>query len=671
MAENRAVATDTLPVKAVTLFSSGVSYTLREGEIDGGEASVSLTFRTTQVSDILKSLVLLDEAGTVRAATYPSRDPIGRTLQSFAVNVTGNLTRENLLQQVRGSEVRAETASGEVVTGRVVGIEETEEVISDERTVTVQTLNLLSEEGVVAVRLDRVRMLRLLDARLDREFRDALAVLASGSDDNRRQVTLTFSGAERRTVRVGYVSESPIWKVSYRLVLEGEGKPYLQGWALVENTTEDDWNGVRLSLISGRPVSFIQDLYQPLYVSRPVVPPDIVASPYPQMHGSDLMADAIPVAAGGYAESYEMAAPAPAAPPMMAMRSVMAMAAPGGGARDERAKRADFQQSVSSQASGQSAGELFEYDITEPVHLPRQQAAMIPIVSEEFDGEKLSLYNADNDPRFPLNAFRLKNVSALHLKAGPITVFDGGIYAGDARMEDIPPGDSRLITYAVDLAVEGERRDGRGSVTRETLTIRRGVLNLTRYQRVETIYTLKSKAKTRRLVLVEHPYLSDWTLITPENPTERTPDRYRFAVPLAPGESRTLTVQTEKPVGQTVSLLDGDLNVVVQWVSTEGISPQLQNALGEVVTRRRAIQESQEAVRQRERERDQIAEEQERIRKNLGAVDRDSSLYRRYMTQLEKQEDRLVVLTEEIEQFRAQVVERTSALRTYLDNLKV
>lgn len=670
MAESRTDATDTLPVKAVTLFSSGVSYTLREGEIEGGDASVSLTFRTTQVSDILKSLVLLDEAGTVRAATYPSRDPIGRTLQSFAVNVTGNVTRENLLQQVRGSEVRAETTNGETITGRVVGIEESEEVVSDERTVTVQTLNLLSQDGMVAVRLDRVRLLRLLDTRLDREFRDALAVLASGSDDNRRQVTLTFSGAARRTVRVGYVSESPIWKVSYRLVLEDEGKPYLQGWALVENTTEDDWNGVRLALISGRPVSFIQDLYQPLYVTRPVVPPDIVASPFPQLHGSDLsFAEAesvMPSAPAAYARAIDMDVNE------QVLRSgVRSMAAPGGGGRGEMAKRQSFQQSVSAQASGQSAGELFEYNITEPVNLPRQQAAMIPIVAEEFDGEKISLYNADSDPRFPLNAFRLKNISALHLKAGPITVFDGGIYAGDARMEDIPPNDSRLITYAVDLAVEGERREGRGSVTKETLTIKRGVLQLIRYQRVETIYTLKSKAKTKRQVLIEHPYYSDWTLIAPENPTERTSDRYRFAIFLAPGESRALTVQTEKPLGQTVALLDGDLNTVVEWVSTKGISPELQTALAEVVTRRRAIQETQEAMRQRERERDEITVEQERIRKNLGAVDKDSSLYRRYMTQLEKQEDRFAVLAEEIDQLRLQESERTGDLKSYLDNLKV
>lgn len=664
---------DGLPVRAVTLFSSGVSYTLREGEIEGGEVSVALTFRTGQVSDILKSLVLLDETGTVRAATYPSRDPIGRTLQSFAVNVTENLSREDLLRQVRGAEVRVETANGETLTGRVMGIEVGSEFGPQGQMVSFSTLNLLTEDGVAAVRLDRLRLLKLTDARLDREFRDALAVLASGSDDNRRQVTLTFSGEARRPVRVGYVSESPVWKVSYRLVLDDQERPYLQGWAMIENTTEDDWNGVRLSLISGRPVSFIQDLYQPLYVARPVVPPDIVASPFPQLHGADMEkradADTLSSDAFAYAAAAPMMAEAAMAPPGGAsMKMARSRSAMGGGGAAQSFSARD---SVEAQATARSAGELFEYHITEPVNLPRQQAAMIPIVSDSFDGEKLSLYNADSDPRFPLNAFRLKNASDLHLKAGPITVFDGGVYAGDARMEDIPPGDSRLITYAVDLAVECERRDGRGSFTKETFQIRRGVLQISRFQRSEVIYTVKSKARAARTVLVEHPYYSDWTLLAPEAPTERTPDRYRFAVTVAPGETKTLSVQTEKPVGQTVGLVDAHVNLLSQYISTTGISQSLMDALGDVMNRRREINELEESLLNAEKERALLVAEQERIRQNLAAVDRDSSLHRRYLTQLEKQEDRLAALLDETDRLRVQFTEKSNALKAFLDNLNI
>src|SRR4051812_7865338 len=122
-----------LPVRAVTLFASGVSYTLREGEVPAGEASVALTFRTTQINDILKSLVLLDEAGTVQAATYPSRDPVGRTLQAFAVDVTENLSRADLLEQLRGAPMRVQTVGGEAIEGLILGVEKRAEVLLSEQ----------------------------------------------------------------------------------------------------------------------------------------------------------------------------------------------------------------------------------------------------------------------------------------------------------------------------------------------------------------------------------------------------------------------------------------------------------------------------------------------------------------------------------------------------------
>src|SRR5207248_6747228 len=138
----------------------------------------------------------------------------------------------------------------------------------------------------------------LLDQRLDRDLRQGLALLAAGLNDERKQVTLHFGGGGAREVRAGYLQEVPVWKTSYRLVLDEGQKPYLQGWAIVENTTDENWNNVRLSLISGRPVSFIQNLYQPLYATRPEVPPQVIGSPTPQTYGEALEEKAEPAPAG-------------------------------------------------------------------------------------------------------------------------------------------------------------------------------------------------------------------------------------------------------------------------------------------------------------------------------------------------------------------------------------
>ncbi|MBC8101366.1 MAG: hypothetical protein H7Z41_02100, partial [Cytophagales bacterium] len=445
-----------LPVRAVTLFSSGVSYTLCEGEV-GGNATIPLTFRTAQINDILKSLVLLDPQGTVQPAIYAAKDPIGRALQSFAVDVTNPASRTDLLNKLRGAKVIVETsgAKPQTISGQIVGVEEKETPLgSSDRTTSVAILTVLGEAGLQSVRLDDVSSIRLLDERLNREFREALSLLSSGSDDRRRQVVLRFDGTGRRMVRVGYITESPLWKISYRLLLGGEtgttGKPYLQGWAMVENTTDEDWNGVRLSLVSGRPISFIQDLYQPLYLPRPVVPPDVIAVPFPQLAEGSLENEDRPAPAagvGGRAGDDVFKSRATQGPALGGTRALSrnALARQNGtpSAVDSITSEAPpppqgmaaFQyDSVAARAAGEKAGELFAYNITTPVTLPRQQAAMIPVIAQAIDGEKVSLYNADSGPRFPLNAVRIRNDTKLHLKGGPVTLFDGSTYAGDARM---------------------------------------------------------------------------------------------------------------------------------------------------------------------------------------------------------------------------------------------
>ena len=673
-----------LPVRAVTLFSAGVAYLLREGQMPSGLQEVPLTFRTTQINDILKSLVLLDDGGTVQSATYPSRDPVGRTLESFAVKVTENVGRAELLKQLRGVPVQVETVSGETLSGRVVGVETHEETVGGDNytTVTTETLVLLGETGITAAALKTVRVLRILDKRLDQELRDALAALAFGSDDARRTVSLRFSGESERTVRVGYLVEAPLWKVAYRLVLASETdasganeKPYLQGWAMVENTTDEDWDGVDLSLVSGRPVSFIQDLYQPQYVPRPVVPPDFIASPFPQTHQGDL--DAAP---GGGAYSFGevreepemdfMAASVESAPRAMAM-PVMPAPAPA----RARITKSELRPSSPAQTEAKSVGELFEYAIAAPVRLPRQQAALLPIVSEEIHGEKLSLFNAARDARFPMNAVRLKNTTNLHLKGGPVTLFDGGTYAGEARMEDIPPNDSRLLTYAVDLAVECEKQDGQ-TVRRETnLSIKRGVLYLTHKQTRETKYTIKNKAKAARTVLIEHPFYASWKLVNTPEPSERTSEFYRFSVSVPAGKTDILTVSEEQPVSETIALLSGSVAALAAYADTNSKTPlftkPLHKALQSVITRRAQMDDLEAEAQARERERDTITTEQARIRDNMAALDKGAALYRRYTETLDAQETRLEALRGEITNLRNEADRQLRELAAYLDGLTV
>ncbi len=275
----------TLPVTRVVMFNSGVGYFSRGGEVEG-DARVDLAFQELDINDLIKSMVLEDfNGGRISAVSYDSREPIERTLASFSINLNGDPSFANILQQARGERVEVTTAPSAQnqpgkLTGAIVGIE-LQAVAVGAAQMPVQVLNLWCAEGMRSVRIQEVQQLRFLNPVIESEFRRALEVLARNHDAQKKAVSVHFAGDGKRRVQVGYVIESPIWKTSYRLVLDAQGKgakPYLQGWAIVENTTDEDWNGVRMALISGRPISFKMDLYDPLYVPRPTVEPELFAS---------------------------------------------------------------------------------------------------------------------------------------------------------------------------------------------------------------------------------------------------------------------------------------------------------------------------------------------------------------------------------------------------------
>ena len=157
-----------------------------------------------------------------------------------------------------------------------------------------------------------MQRVRFLSPALEGELRKALEALAQGHDAQKKAVSLRFAGQGRRRVRVGYVAEAPVWKTSYRLVLDpkGSGKPFLQGWAAVDNASDEDWRGVRMALVAGRPVSFRMDLYTPLYVPRPLVEPELFASLRPPTYEGNMAGQNRPLAGEAAAKAAPMTPPA-------------------------------------------------------------------------------------------------------------------------------------------------------------------------------------------------------------------------------------------------------------------------------------------------------------------------------------------------------------------------
>ena len=667
-----------LPLERVVLFTSGVGFFRHGGNVTG-DTTVEMSFKAENINDLLKSMVVEDlGGGTVSAVSYASRDPITKTLETFAVNLTDNPSMGQLLGRLRGERIEIEAAAP--TTGTIVGVEKRMVPAGDTQPVEKEFLTLLTPEGLRTLPLDTITRIRLLDQRLQQEFEQALAVLALSHDNEKKSVSLAFRGEGEREVRVGYVQEAPVWKTSYRLVLtDGEAgaeaaqKPLLQGWAIVENTTDRDWKDVRMSLVSGRPISFVMDLYRPLYVSRPVVQPELFASLAPQVYGQDLEArglefEAVRAKGGiGGGRVLEQRILARQVPRSASPEEAVALRSRGG----DIAAGDFFGRSVQSIAAGESLGKLFRYEIATPVSIPRQRSALLPIVAEEIEAERISIYAEQVLAKHPLAGVRLVNTTKLDLMQGPVTVFAGGAYAGDARIEDLPAGSSRLISYAVDLDVEVATQSEPQPEEIVSVKLAKGTLLIIRKQFRRKSFELKNSGTEPETILVEHPLEQGWKLVEPKEPTETTRDRYRFAVTTEPGTPATLIVAEERVFSQQLAVTNLDDAAILSYSSTQMTSPAVTEALADVVERKRAIEAFVQGRLRREEEIKGVEEEQNRIRQNMQQLDRQSDLYSRYVQKFAAQEDRVEKLRTEIAGLQNDEQEARRALDERLATLEL
>jgi hypothetical protein len=664
-----------LPINHVLLFSSGVGYFQREGEVQGN-ARIDLSFPVQDINDLIKSMVLQDAGGGhVAAISYDSQAPLDKTLKSFAINLTNNPSFGQILNQARGEKVEAvlqqtQATQPGTLTGVVMGVEKKKETVGKEA-VESEFLNLWCAEGIRSIRLNDVQRVRFLNPTMDSEVKKALETLALSHDTQKKAVSLNFTGEGKRTVKVGYVVENPIWKTSYRLVLDKKGKPFLQGWAVVENTQDEDWNNVRMALVSGRPISFQMDLYQPLFVTRPVVEPELFASLRPPTYQGAMEQEQAAQQQNGLRGDLRQ----------RQMQSQLATgAAPGMNANKAKDAAVLLLQnqainvrdgSVASSATATELGDFFQYAIETPVSLPRQKSALLPIVNEEVEGTKVSIYNQAVHAKFPLLGLKFKNSTKLHLMQGPITVFDGPSYAGDARILDLQPKEERLISYAIDLGTEVEPIVANPQDNIIKIKITKGIVEATHKQEQAKTYKVKNRSEHARVLLIEHPYRPEFKLMAPEKYSERARDVYRFEVKVDAGGKAELPVVEQRDIQQSITLTNSDDNTMRFFMNHKVTSPKVKAALTEALALKAKVNAALEDIRQNERRLNDIRTDQQRLRENLKTVPADSEAHKRYVKKFDLQETEIEQLQDTIKKLQEKEFKERKAYESYLGALDI
>jgi len=646
------VETAELPLQRVVMFSSGVAYYEHAGNLTGS-VDVELKFETEQINDVLKSLVVRDSAGRVSGARYPVRDPLERTLGGFAIDLSEEPSLPDLLRQLRGHRVRVE--SPQALEGRVVGVETRHQVVGQPETrVERNYLSLATEQGIQTVVVENVDTVRIADDALNAEFQQALATLAEHRESGRRSMRVGFRGEDRRRVQLGYVIEAPVWKTSYRLDFgHGDEQALLQGWAIVENTTDRDWQDVELSLVSGQPISFIQDLYTPLYIERPEVAVPRPGTPAPRLHEEGMSQEQ----AG---ESKRAAGDRVAYVEEETGARMMAPTAADLGADD----------AVQPAAEGEAVGELFRFRFDHPVDLPRRQSAMLALVNERVSADKVSIYNQREHQRHPVAGAEFVNDTGVQLLGGAVTVLDGGMYAGDALIEGLLPGEKRLLSYAVDTGVTVDPSQA-SSRAITAARIVEGVLELSHLHRYTRTYALKNKDTETRRLIVEHPYNPDRELVEPDTAAEKTPEWYRFHLDLKADGRRDFVVREQRVEQQSIALLERPARTLLGYTESDAIDSKVRAALQRAVDMKRQLDRLEREREQLVRERDGITEGQARLRNNIESVGRDSQLGKRYISKLAEQEDRLDSLDAEIAQLDQRIEQQRRELADFASSLDV
>jgi hypothetical protein len=439
-----------------------------------------------------------------------------------------------------------------------------------------------------------------------------------------------------------------------------------------------------MTLVSGRPISFKMDLYQPLYVTRPVVQAETIGSVRPQSHagamteGPPAVCRPCPVPADAFLQQMAPLQTSVPQPPHGGYPGLPPAApcpppAPNGTNPGQQLNNQEInlQRGVTTTASAAELGSFFQYAIDCPVTVPRQKSAMIPIVNKALAGTKVSLYNQNTHTRYPLLALQLKNTTGLHLMDGPITVFEGSSYAGDALLTDTEPGEQRLVSYAVDTGAEVEPITKLAPERLMSLRIQKGVLTATVKQRQSTVYTVKNRSTHDKVVVIEHPFHPDHKLVSEDEPKERTREVYRFEVKVPAGKTVRHEVIEELDQAQRLAVNSLDAQAIRSYLKGKYQSAKVQEALQTALQMQEALAKTQSDLAQQRQQLQTITQDQERLRANLKEMPSSSAAYKRYLQKFDTQETQIEKLQERIQTLLADEQQRRLGYERYLDTIDV
>ena len=632
-----------IPLTKVTLYSSGVAQYVHEGTVVGA-GTVELLFSPAQINDVLKSLTVTDPNAKTLTVDYQSEDTLRKTLESLKVDLSAASSLYDILKAQKGAELVLFTPHQ--ITGTLVSVDK-----GSADHAGAFLVSLAAADGVHVISFADVQSFRFTDAKRNEDLHTALALMLEASAQNRKKLSIKIDAQGERKIGLSYVMEAPVWKASYRLNM-GSGAAAFQAWAIIDNSTDLDWKNITLTLTTGRPVGFTQNLYAPYYTYRPELPLAIAQAAEAETFDS---ADAEVV----YEAAHE--------PMAMSSRAMMKGSTYIGAAKDT-ADEEENSSAAMNQAVTSSAGEMFAFTPSKPLSLERQHSTMIPLTLVSLPAEKFSVFSAipygrQVTPKFCIS---IHNTSGLKLPAGPITVFDGGDYAGDALMAFLPEGEKRLIGYGDDIELTGSRskKDIRNI---ETVSISDGLITILYRQVQRSVYLIKNADKKERSVIIEHPKTSGFDLQSKTALTETTANTYRFKIQVAGNKGTELAVEEIRTYHSSQKILDMNTATYISYTTNTEMPDTVRKTFEAIIKEKDKVSSAEKTLKILQDRQSAAESEQDRVRRNLEAVGAETQQGQAFLTKLLAIETELEGLQDDIATADARV---TAARQSFINFVK-
>lgn len=695
-----------LKVNQVTMFKHGVaSFTLR-GEVDD-TTTLALEFKKDEMNDVLKSLLVLDQGGGyVSSIAYDADQDIGKLLEDVAVDLASKDSFTSLLENFRGATVDLSVGGDTTVTGKVMGIQEYVMVHQQSPVKRPALVILGADDKIQQVQFSDVKTFKLRDPKLQRDLEFYLNTIIAGKKTDAKRIFIHCEGEGHREIATSYIIESPVWKTSYRLIIpetleapkeaspeSGDGAQagdetgdkddqcFLSGWCLVENTTTQDWEGVKLTLVAGMPVSFVCPIYPPIYMERPVVEPPKVAQIGPAQIEDEAEEMAYEKMAKRKGERKRARRP-PAMKALASMDVAAGMGPPGAppsapppAPSPTQAYRAQAQQQT--QVSTKDMGELFQYEISNPVTIKRKKSALVPIVSTDIESKPLLLYEASQHPKNPMACLEVKNTTGVTLEQGPVTIFFEENLAGEAMLPFLNQEETRILSYALEQGVVVDHETKSRTLHVHRVQFSGGYSYEYYYSLKHTNYKVRNKTERRHQLLVDHPKTADYDLYDTDLEKRDTPQFHRFVFTLESKQNITFDVNERKENYSSVHIWNmskKDLLAKVQnYVDHDWIAPADGTILKEVADLLASLQETRETLGKRREEREQIFSDQARLRQNIesmGTSRSETELREKYVRKLDAQESRLETIENEIQRLQEEETSLSEQISDKLESLE-